>query len=418
MGQSELTRDSWTKGGKRGKGGLQYYQATSLPPPPTRMPRKEKVSRSRNWVFTLNNPNEELVKKTFKTMELNNCFDYLVYQEEEGENKTRHLQGYFVLKKRMELPALKKLLLPLGSPHLEVRKGSHEQAKAYCMKEDTRVVGGMDNEVNPDFHERHEDKGTRNDLLAVKEAIDEGKNELELWEEHFVQMVKYRNSLNYYAILKKPKRSWKTYIKVFYGPTGTGKSRAAFEEAGEDFYNLTPGQTPKGGQLFFEGYRGQENVVFDEFYGSSMGWSQLLALTDRYPATVMVKGSSVVWAPKRMWITSNQHPSQWYLKLHLNCDAQYETLKRRLDSIVYFESLENRYEEKPPTPPSVHLFDDYLKKALENEEHLNGLPESRHTEELGEELDISQEIGQSVPIGSDIFGGNFSTNSSTVNRIL
>lgn len=50
-------------------------------------------------------------------------------------------------------------------------------------------------------------------------------------------------------------------VKVYWGPTGVGKSRKAWEEAGLDAY-------PKGPTTkFWDGYQGQENVVIDEFFG-------------------------------------------------------------------------------------------------------------------------------------------------------
>lgn len=50
-------------------------------------------------------------------------------------------------------------------------------------------------------------------------------------------------------------------VKVYWGPTGVGKSRKAWDEAGWDAYPKAP--TTK----FWDGYQGQENVVMDEFFG-------------------------------------------------------------------------------------------------------------------------------------------------------
>jgi len=50
-------------------------------------------------------------------------------------------------------------------------------------------------------------------------------------------------------------------VKVLWGPTGVGKSRMAWEEAGLDAYPKAP--TTK----FWDGYQQQENVVMDEFFG-------------------------------------------------------------------------------------------------------------------------------------------------------
>lgn len=50
-------------------------------------------------------------------------------------------------------------------------------------------------------------------------------------------------------------------VTVYYGPTGTGKSRRAWQKATLDAYPKAP--TTK----FWDGYQGQENIVMDEFFG-------------------------------------------------------------------------------------------------------------------------------------------------------
>jgi len=66
---------------------------------------------------------------------------------------------------------------------------------------------------------------------------------------------------------------------VYYGPTGTGKSRKAWEEAGLDAFPKDPRSK------FWFGYKGQKNVVLDEFRGG-IDISHLLRWLDRYPCNV------------------------------------------------------------------------------------------------------------------------------------
>lgn len=74
-------------------------------------------------------------------------------------------------------------------------------------------------------------------------------------------------------------------VYVFWGPTGTGKSRRAWDEAGPDAYPKDPRSK------FWDGYNGHSNVVLDEFRGA-IDVSHLLRWFDRYPVLVEVKGSS------------------------------------------------------------------------------------------------------------------------------
>jgi len=113
---------------------------------------------------------------------------------------------------------------------------------------------------------------------------------------------------------------------VFWGKTGTGKSRRAWEEAGCDAYSKDPRSK------FWCGYQRQEQVVIDEFRGG-IDISHLLRWLDRYPVHVETKGGAVALSAHKFWITSNIHPTCWYPTL----DAEsYLALERRLE-ITEFE---------------------------------------------------------------------------------
>jgi len=109
-------------------------------------------------------------------------------------------------------------------------------------------------------------------------------------------------------------------VKVFWGPTGTGKSRQAWEEAGTEAY----GKDPRS--KFWDGYVDQSEVVIDEFRGG-IDVAHLLRWFDRYPVRVEIKGSSRPLVAQRIWVTSNLKPQDWYP------DLDYQTqdaLMRRL----------------------------------------------------------------------------------------
>lgn len=110
---------------------------------------------------------------------------------------------------------------------------------------------------------------------------------------------------------------------VYYGPTGSGKSRRAWEEAGEDAYAKDPRSK------FWCGYRGQENVIIDEFRGG-IDISHILRWTDRYPVTVETKGASCPLRATNLWFTSNLHPESWYPELDL---ATQSALLRRMQVV-------------------------------------------------------------------------------------
>lgn len=119
-------------------------------------------------------------------------------------------------------------------------------------------------------------------------------------------------------------------IDVFHGPTGTGKSRRAWAEAGITAYPKDPRSK------FWDGYRGQEHVVIDEFRGG-IDIGHMLRWLDRYPVIVEIKGSSVCLQATRIWITSNLDPKLWYPELD---EATQAALLRRCDVTRFLPGLQ------------------------------------------------------------------------------
>jgi len=119
-------------------------------------------------------------------------------------------------------------------------------------------------------------------------------------------------------------------VHVFWGATGTGKSRRAWDEAGLLAYPKDPRTK------FWDGYQGNVNVVMDEFRGA-IDISHLLRWFDRYPVIVEVKGSSVVLRATTIWITSNLDPRLWFPDI----DAQTQAALLRRLTITHFPGAIN-----------------------------------------------------------------------------
>lgn len=115
-------------------------------------------------------------------------------------------------------------------------------------------------------------------------------------------------------------------VYVYWGKTGAGKSKRAWEEATWAAYPKDPNTK------FWDGYSGHSNVVIDEFRGS-ISISHLLRWLDRYPVIVEVKGSSCVLGATKIWITSNLSPEDWYPDL----DSETKlALRRRFTQVIHF----------------------------------------------------------------------------------
>lgn len=273
--------------------------------------REDSTGRARNWCFTINNPDEQTLSNLHTTLPTSRECRYLVFQLEEGSDlQTPHIQGYIELTKSLRFRAVKALISPRA--HLEKRRGTQQQAAEYCKKEEGRLDGPWEYGTPA-----REPQGTRNDLLAVKEAIDTGRQDAELWEDFFGVMAKYYKAVREYRLVKASPRNFKTEVYVLYGTPGTGKSKWAYDYD-ENAYWKQRGQ-------WWDGYQGQEVVVIDDFYGW-LPFDTLLRLCDRYPLMVETKGGQVIFSSKVIIFTTNQHPREWYKNI-----SNFQAFERRVE---------------------------------------------------------------------------------------
>ena len=269
------------------------------------MPRKSPASK--RWAFTLNNPTDQSESKLRSLAEQ---VQYIIWGKEIAPGTgTPHLQGYLELTSKKTIRGLKKLI-GVSTVHLEIAKGSLEQNQTYCKKD------GQWKEFGSPMKQ-----GSRSDLDSIKDEIKAGATEAEVAEKYFSRWVVYRRSFSAYRELQLGKRDWKTIVVLLVGPTGVGKTRFVFDQCMDrDIYVW-------GGDRWFDGYCGQEIALIDDFEGSGLEYKFLLRLLDRYPMQVPIKGGFVNWAPKKVYITSNELPDVWRWN-----PPQYDVaaLKRRI----------------------------------------------------------------------------------------
>lgn len=240
---------------------------------------------------------------------------YAIWQLEVGENGTPHVQGYIVLLSRTRMSTLK--LRFQSNLHLEKRRGTHSQAVAYCSKEETRVSGpwtyGSDDDIP-------EGQGARSDLTTVKRKLDAGATMITIADEHFSDFIRYHKAFIVYKRLKSPKRDWEMEVIVLIGETGTGKTRFVADNY-DDVFSVPD---KKGSGTYWDDYDGQETVLVDECYGKRFSHSFLLRLLDRYAMSVPIHGGSLNFNSRRIVLTSNAHPADWYRGLYTTLGQEFQ----------------------------------------------------------------------------------------------
>lgn len=270
------------------------------------------MERSRTWSFTLNNYTDD-DEQFIVNLEQNKQVKYLICGKEVGAEGTHHLQGYIYFHNQKTFDQTKKFL---GSRyHIEKCKGSFAENVSYCSKDGEYVEFGEPPK-----------QGSREDIKNVKQQMESGVpiNQIVLNATSY-QSARHAELMFKYQVMPPAK---KREIRWYWGPSGTGKTRKAFEESGDDVY-LTMKDLK-----WWDGYYGQRCVVIDDFRKDFCTFHELLRILDRYPYRVQFKGGSMWLQPSTevIIITSCYPPADVY-----NTREDVTQLIRRIDEIREFK---------------------------------------------------------------------------------
>lgn len=177
---------------------------------------------------------------------------YAVYQEEMGENGTRHLQGYIEMNEPVRFSHFNEWL---GGAHFEKAKGTSQQCTDYCTKEDTRIGGPYV------FGQPNVKQGTRSDIIGLRDAIKSGKRGRDLYDDDrlVVPAVKYGRGVGeLISAYTTPVSRDDVSVTLHFGPAGTGKTHCCYSA---DAY-LYDGNA----NGFWNGYADQRKVCGGTFF--------------------------------------------------------------------------------------------------------------------------------------------------------
>lgn len=196
--------------------------------------------------------------------------------------------------------------------HLERREGTQQQAIDYCKKDGDWIEDG---EAKRQGKSREADK--------LMEMVKDGANLRDILQAASGHAwCQYRSGLKEAMTLMRSLRPPETppSVHIYYGTTGTGKTRLARSEGALPTVFREP---------FVSGSLGPK-VLFDDFDPQTMTRTWFLLLTDRYQQVVEVKGGEAEWAPTHIYFTTNYAPNTWMFKDNKPWD---EACQRRITEI-------------------------------------------------------------------------------------
>lgn len=227
---------------------------------------------------------------------------------------TPHIQGFIKFKSGHTIRSVSK---KLGNSHVE--KAICEEALIEYSEKDGQFW---------EYGNRPTGSGKRTDLSTISDAINAGNGMRDLFREGTLQNYQQIKVAEYMLKYMEQPRNWLCDVKWFYGPTGTGKTKKAFEIMPNAYVCMSTAK-------WFEGYDGHSDVIIDDMRKDFCKFHELLRILDSKPLRVETKGGSRQFRAKRIIITSCYHPSEMF-----ETREDVEQLIRRIGSIQKIENKE------------------------------------------------------------------------------
>jgi hypothetical protein len=264
--------------------------------------------QGRYWILTI--PHQNF------TPYLPNGVQWIKGQLECGAGGFLHWQIIVGFNKNKRLGALRDLF---GPHHAELTRSA--AAAEYVWKDETAVSN-----TRFELGQKALKRNSETDWDSIREMAKKGRLN-EIPSDIYIRSY---SALKMIAKDHMEPVAMERFINVYWGATGTGKSRRAWDEATFQAYPKDPCTK------FWDGYRPEihKNVVCDEFTGT-ISLNHMLRWLDRYPVIVEAKHGACVFAAERLWLTSNIDPREWYPDAK---EEQKKALLRRLN-IVYFPAI-------------------------------------------------------------------------------
>lgn len=309
-------------------------------------PDAKVLRQSRNFCFTMHNYDPVY------GIEYPPEIGYIVYQKEACPKTGKlHLQGYVEFNK----PMTWKMVIAMGGAwahmHLEQRMGNQEEARDYCMKEDTRVPGTEPIEWGV-MAKSGQKRTMVEDMEKLRKLISNGATYESLtWMEPM--LAKCYNSiikgmLTYHASIQSRELCpWVVYI---YGGTGLGKSFPVRELEKDSLWEPKLGD----GSGWLEGYTGQDAILFDEFRGQ-IKFSDLIQYLDPGYSAFPQRGQKPVKnIAKRIYFSSPipleeqyQNVKEDHMQLYRRVHYEWQVPDPRIPGMI--KSLQTTKNVKVPT---------------------------------------------------------------------
>lgn len=296
-------------------------------------------SQSRKWLLTINNPQDagfthERIRDILAGIK--SIKYWCMCDEIGGKTHTYHTHVFIFRNSPLKFSQVKELF---PTAHIDKCKGTCQENKDYVTKSgkyaDTEKVETNLIDTFEEFGEcPQERQGERNDLVTLYELIKEGKSDYEIIEENpnFMKRLntvnQVRETLKYEQFKNKVRDTM--HVEYWQGDSGTGKTSGIYNLYGfENVYRVTDYRNP------WDGYSGQDVVVFEEFRGD-VEISKMLIWLDIYPLQLPCRYNNKTACYTKVFFTSNKPLKNQYLQWQKDEPETFKAFVRRIHTVKIF----------------------------------------------------------------------------------
>lgn len=297
------------------------------------MPPTQRQSPRNRWCVTFNNPPAAFIQAfsdgSLESLVLPHFKCFMGQLEEGGNSGTPHLQLSVWTIKKVRFTGIKRLLDGVGmlGCHIEPMNGTWKQSTTYCSKDDpTYRAGPWTIGAAPAM-------GKAALMETLVSAVQANDDIFDVICE-YPGLAAHRKAYDWLEELRMKKlgNRWRDVtVTVFMGTPGTGKTRAAVEEAlgYSNIYILTK---LNKGMTWWDGYAGEDTVVIDDFDSEwTIPYRALLRILDGHPTRLPIKGCFRYALFTKVVITTNVPIGCWYPN-----QRDLSALERRIDDTRRF----------------------------------------------------------------------------------
>ena len=299
-------------------------------------------AQARKWTLVINNPQEcGLCHDAISKILMQFSPDYFCMSDEIASTGTYHTNVFFYSASPVRFGTIKNRF---PAAHIEKAYGTCQQNRDYVMKSGKWADSDKAETVIKGTFEEHGDLPTEKAEKAPAQArllenLRDGLTTAQIIEDDPKMAFKIRDIDTLRQTLLSERYATENrdlQVAYFYGASGAGKTRYIYEQHNpREVCRITNYREGKG--VVFDGYHGQEVLVFEEFH-SQVPIEEMLNFLDIYPLFLPARYSDRVACFKQVYITSNLPLKAQYKAIQWNQPETWQAFLRRIHRVMEYTS--------------------------------------------------------------------------------